>query len=89
MKILKKCHEALPDHGKVVIMEMIPTELPENDAIAKNTSQVDIHMMIFTRGGRERTAKEFHMMGRKAGFASSELICRADLYGVIELYKKM
>ncbi|WOH01862.1 hypothetical protein DCAR_0521248 [Daucus carota subsp. sativus] len=89
VKILKKCHEALPDHGKVVIMEMIPTELPENDAIAKNTSQVDIHMMIFTRGGRERTAKEFHMMGRKAGFASSELICRADLYGVIELYKKM
>ncbi|KAK1388020.1 hypothetical protein POM88_016198 [Heracleum sosnowskyi] len=46
VKILKKCHEALPDYSKVVIMEMMPTELPENDFMGKNRSQLDIHMMI-------------------------------------------
>nr|BDC79574.1 hypothetical plant O-methyltransferase [Anthriscus sylvestris] len=89
VKILKKCYEALPDSGKVVIMEMIHSELPENDVIAKNTSQVDIRMMVLTHGGKERTAKEFEMLGKEAGFASSKYICRADLYGVVELYKKM
>nr|AAR24095.1 caffeic acid O-methyltransferase-like protein [Ammi majus] len=89
VKILKTCHEALPDHGKVVIIEMMPAELPENDVQAKNISQVDIRMLIYTHGGRERTAEEFQMLGKEAGFASSKFICGADLYGVVELYKKM
>ncbi|XP_017242006.1 trans-anol O-methyltransferase 1 [Daucus carota subsp. sativus] len=88
VKILKKCYEAIPDYGKVVIIEMIHSELPETDVIAKNTSQVDIRMMVVTHGGKERTAKEFQMLGKEAGFASSRYICGADLYGVVELYKK-
>ncbi|KAL8092872.1 trans-anol O-methyltransferase 1-like [Apium graveolens] len=89
VKILKKCYEALPDSGKVVIIEMIHSELPEEDVIAKNTSQVDIYMMLVTHGGRERNAEEFQMLGKEAGFASSKYICAADLYGVVELYKKL
>lgn len=89
VKILKKSYEALPDSGKVVIMEMIYTELPEIDVIGKNTSQMDVGMMIVTQGGKERTAKEFQMLGKEAGFASSKYICGADLYGVVELYKKI
>ncbi|KAK1390298.1 putative plant O-methyltransferase [Heracleum sosnowskyi] len=89
VKILKKCYEALPDSGKVVIMEMIHSELPGNDVIAKNTSQVDIRMMVLMHGGKERTVKEFQMLGKEAGFASSKYICGADLYGVVELYKKI
>ncbi|KAK1351269.1 putative plant O-methyltransferase [Heracleum sosnowskyi] len=88
VKILRKCHEALPDNGKVVIIEMTPAELPENDVHAKNITQVDIRMMIYTPGGRERTAEEYQMLGKEAGFASSKFICGADLYGVVELYKK-
>lgn len=68
-------------------MEMMLTELPENDVIAKNTSQLDVHMMTITHGGRERTTKEFQMLGKEAGFASSKYICGAGLYGVVELYK--
>ncbi|KAL8092873.1 trans-anol O-methyltransferase 1-like [Apium graveolens] len=89
VKILKKCHEALPDSGKVVIIDMIHSELPAKDVIAKNTSQVDIRMMVVTHGGRERTTKEFQMLGKEAGFASCKHICGADLYGVVELYKKL
>ena len=87
VKILKKCYEAIPDYGKVVIMEMIPPEMPEDNVIAKNTSQVDIRMMLYTFGGRERTVREFQMLGKEAGFASSQYVCGADLYGVVELYK--
>lgn len=68
-------------------MEMILTELPENDVVGKNRSQLDIHMMIITHGGRERTAREFQMLGKEAGFTSSKYICGEDLYGVVELYK--
>lgn len=87
VKILEKCYEAIPDYGKVVIIEMIHSELPENDVIAKSTSQMDIRLMVVTHGGRERTVKEFQMLGKEAGFASSTYICGADLYGVVELYK--
>ncbi|XP_074364950.1 trans-anol O-methyltransferase 1-like [Apium graveolens] len=87
VKILRKCYEALPDYGKVVIMEMILTELPENNVVGKNRSQLDIHMMIITHGGRERTAREFQMLGKEAGFVSAKYICGADLYGAVELYK--
>ncbi|KAL1825670.1 trans-anol O-methyltransferase 1 [Daucus carota subsp. sativus] len=89
VKILKKCYEAIPDHGKVVIMEMILTEMPEDNVIAKNTSQVDIRMMLYTSGGKERTVREFQMLGKEAGFAGSKYACGADLYGVVELFKKM
>ena len=89
MKILKKCYEAIPDHGKVVIIEMILSEMPEDNVIAKNASQVDIRMMLYTSGGRERTVREFQMLGKEAGFAGSKYACGADLYGVVELFKKM
>ncbi|KAK1385924.1 Flavone 3'-O-methyltransferase 1 [Heracleum sosnowskyi] len=88
VKILKNCYQALPDSGKVVIIEMIHSELPGNDVIAKNTSQVDMLEMLLTHGGKQRTAIEFQMLGKEAGFASSKYICGADLYGVVELYKK-
>nr|B8RCD3.1 RecName: Full=Trans-anol O-methyltransferase 1; Short=T-anol O-methyltransferase 1; AltName: Full=T-anol/isoeugenol O-methyltransferase 1; Short=PaAIMT1 [Pimpinella anisum]ACL13527.1 SAM:t-anol/isoeugenol O-methyltransferase [Pimpinella anisum] len=88
VKILKKCYEAIPDHGKVVIIEMIQTEMPEDDIIAKNISEMDIRMLLYTPGGKERTVNEFLMLGKQAGFPSSKYICGADLYGVVELYKK-
>lgn len=66
---------------------MMHSELPEHDVIAKSTPQVDILMMVITPGGKERTAKEFQMLGKEAGFASSKYICGPDIFGVVELYK--
>nr|BAO79383.1 hypothetical plant O-methyltransferase [Anthriscus sylvestris] len=90
VKILKKCHEALPDSGKVVIMEMILAELTGNeDAIAQNKFQMDIGMLILCQGGKERSAKEFQKLAVEAGFAGAALVCEDGLYGVVECYKNM
>ncbi|KAK1371937.1 Caffeic acid 3-O-methyltransferase [Heracleum sosnowskyi] len=90
VKILKKCHEALPYSGKVVIMEMILAELTGNeDIVAKNTFQMDVGMMLQFKGGKERSAKEFEKLAIEAGFQGTALVCVEGLYGVVECYKKM
>lgn len=91
LKILKKCHEALPYSGKVVIIEMILAELMGNDdIIAKNAFQMDVGMLLQFQGGKERSAKEFEKLAIEAGFVGrSALVCKEGLYGVVECYKNM
>lgn len=89
MKILKNCYEALPESGKVVVIDMVLVDFPENDLVSKCVAQLDIAMLMVTHGGKERTEGEFGALARAAGFAAYKFICGADLFGVIELYKKM
>lgn len=89
LKILKNCYEALPESGKVVVIDMVLVDFPENDLVSKCVAQLDIGMLMVTHGGKERTEGEFGALAIAAGFAAYKFICHADLFGVIELYKKM
>ncbi|XP_064979908.1 flavone O-methyltransferase 1-like [Musa acuminata AAA Group] len=69
LKILKNCWEALPQNGKVIVVESIVPVLPKPTPEAQNVCLVDIVMLTANPGGRERTEEEFQELAREAGFS--------------------
>ncbi|OIW01445.1 hypothetical protein TanjilG_30919 [Lupinus angustifolius] len=71
--ILKKCYKALPENGKVIILDMImPEEIDSSDA-TKYVSIIDNTMFILA-GGKERTEKEFEKLCEESGFSRSVVV---------------
>lgn len=66
-RILKNCWKALPEEGKVIVVEYLLPVIPEPDSRSQGIFPLDIGMMIHT-GGRERTQEEFEAMAKEAGF---------------------
>nr|WKU83439.1 corynanthe 9-O-methyltransferase [Hamelia patens] len=87
LKLLKNCYNALPEHGKVIVIEMILPTSPENDLLSRAVFFVDIMMLALTSGGRERTLKEFDALAKGAGFIACKLVCQTFGYGILEFYK--
>lgn len=88
LKLLKNCYKALPDNGKVIILESILPLAPETNLTAKSIFQLDMLMLAYNPGGKERTEKELEKLAKEAGFASLNLVCSAYGYWVMECHKK-
>jgi len=87
LEILSSCHKALPSNGKVIIVDFLSPEDLEATNASKMISIVD-NMMFITAGGKERTSKEFKILGNQSGFSKVKVVCRAfSILGVMELYK--
>lgn len=67
-KLLKNCWEALPDNGKVIVVECILPVVPEPSLAAQAVCLVDLIMLAHNPGGKERTREEFESLAKKAGF---------------------
>ncbi|KAH7862771.1 hypothetical protein Vadar_009268 [Vaccinium darrowii] len=90
LKLLKNCWNALPESGKVIIVESILSENPQdNDPISRIGFTVDMITWTMNPRGKERTEKEFEALAKAAGFAAWKPICRAASNWVIEFYKKL
>ncbi|KAK6931671.1 Plant methyltransferase dimerization [Dillenia turbinata] len=89
LKLLTNCYDALPEYGKVIVVESVAPEYPQSDVFSKYLFQIDMGMLCLHPVGKERTWKEFESLARGAGFASSKLICRAYTHWIIEFYKVM
>uniref|UniRef100_A0A3Q7H4X1 O-methyltransferase C-terminal domain-containing protein n=1 Tax=Solanum lycopersicum TaxID=4081 RepID=A0A3Q7H4X1_SOLLC len=87
VKILKYCWRALPNDGKVVVIEQIQPEYPETNLLSKHLFTLDISMMIMFHGGKERTKQQFEDLAKQAGFTSIKVVARAYYSWLIELYK--
>ncbi|URD76217.1 caffeic acid [Musa troglodytarum] len=61
-KILKNCWEALPEKGKVIVVECV---------LPVGVFHVDLIMLAHNPGGKERTEEEFHGLAKRAGFSGS------------------
>ncbi|KAK9115015.1 hypothetical protein Syun_021812 [Stephania yunnanensis] len=83
--ILKNCYKALPNDGKVVILDMIVPEVPDPNSVAKEVYSMDIMMLVY--GGKERTKQDFDALAKEAGFLGAKFICPAFNFWVIELNK--
>ncbi|KAJ3690541.1 hypothetical protein LUZ61_019705 [Rhynchospora tenuis] len=68
-KILKNCYKALPDNGKVIILDAIVPVYPDSSHIARCVSHVDLIMLANNPGGKERTEQEFRSLAKDAGFS--------------------
>ncbi len=62
--ILKNCHCAMPETGKLLVVERLIS--PGNEPSPANFG--DIAMLLMTNGGRERTEAEFRELFASAGF---------------------
>ncbi|XP_056173968.1 flavone 3'-O-methyltransferase OMT2-like [Syzygium oleosum] len=87
IKILKNCYYALPDNGKVMVVNLVIPEVPEANLAAQSLYQ----MFVFTRSvnpmGKERTVKEFETIAKEAGFCSIRVAYSAHNFSLVELYK--
>ncbi|KAJ3690539.1 hypothetical protein LUZ61_019703 [Rhynchospora tenuis] len=66
-KILNNCYRALPENGKVIMLDFILPETP--DATARGAFDSDLIMLVNNPGGKERTEKEFRSLVESAGFS--------------------
>ncbi|KAF7081904.1 hypothetical protein CFC21_085809 [Triticum aestivum] len=68
--LLKNCYDALPAHGKVVLVECILPVNPEATPEAQGGFHLDMIMLAHNPGGRERYEREFEALAKGAGFGA-------------------
>jgi hypothetical protein len=77
--ILKNCHRALPEKGKLILVEAV---VPSGNEF-HFSKFIDLNMLIMT-GGRERTEEEFRELYQAAGFKLTRLVPTESPFSVIE-----
>ncbi|KAG7994849.1 hypothetical protein I3843_01G079500 [Carya illinoinensis] len=75
LKLLKNCYTAIPNDGKVIVVEAFLSMMPEVSTCMKRNSQLDVLMMAQHLGGKERTKQEFEALATKAGFKGFRYEC--------------
>ncbi|EEF42078.1 caffeic acid 3-O-methyltransferase [Ricinus communis] len=88
LKLLKKCWEALPNNGKVIVVESILPVAPEKIVSSHIVFEQDLFMLAQTAGGKERTQKEFEVLALRSGFSCCQVICCAYNSWVMEFHKR-
>ncbi|KAJ8748534.1 hypothetical protein K2173_003434 [Erythroxylum novogranatense] len=86
-KLLQNCYKAIPENGKVIVVEGILPVVAETSATDKCLTQMDLLMMTQSLGGKERTKHEFLALATRAGFAGVEFKCFVSNYWVMEFFK--
>ncbi|KAH9606560.1 hypothetical protein KSS87_009138 [Heliosperma pusillum] len=87
VKVLRNCYKAVPEDGKLIIIESLMTTQPETTVVAKAIRQMDVYMMTKNPGGKERALHEFIALATAAGFASVKVRCQVGQLWVMEFYK--
>jgi cyclopropane fatty-acyl-phospholipid synthase-like methyltransferase len=77
--ILKNCHRALPENGKLILVEAVVPESSEPHF----SKFIDLNMLIMT-GGRERTEAEFRRLYEDSGFKLTRVVPTESPFSVIE-----
>ena len=77
--ILKNCHRALPENGKLILVEAVVPASNEPHF----SKFIDLNMLVMT-GGRERTEAEFRALYKAAGFRLTRVVPTDSPFSVIE-----
>ncbi|MDZ8188391.1 MAG: methyltransferase [Nostoc sp. ChiSLP02] len=80
--ILKNCHQAMPDRGKLLLVENI---IPPGNEPAP-AKFIDLLMLVMV-GGRERTEAEYRAFLRSNGFELTRIIPTPSMVNIIEAVK--
>ncbi|XP_059656529.1 (S)-scoulerine 9-O-methyltransferase-like [Cornus florida] len=88
INLLRNCWKALPDVGKVIVIEFVIPQLLQNDAETMNAISSDFHMMISTTGGKERTTAEYIALAKVEGFTETKIIPISQGLHVLEFIKR-
>lgn len=77
--IMKNCHLALPESGKLILVEAV---VPPGDEM-HFAKFIDLNMLVMT-GGRERTEAEFRQLYEASGFRLERVVPTESPFSVIE-----
>ena len=77
--ILRNCHRALPEKGKLILVEAV---VPAGNE-PHFSKFIDLNMLVMT-GGRERTEEEFRVLYDAAGFRLTRVVPTDSPFSVIE-----
>ncbi|KAM1209308.1 hypothetical protein ACFX2I_014963 [Malus domestica] len=89
LMILKNCYEALPDNGKVIVVDMVIQEAPGTSFSAKSLFLFDVYLMNTNVMGKERTERELQSLAKAAGFSDIRVACSDFTFSVVELLRNM
>ncbi|KAK7401316.1 hypothetical protein VNO78_12698 [Psophocarpus tetragonolobus] len=78
LKILRNCYNALPQNGKLILVETIMSEEIHSTEAAKVVVGSD---NIMLDGGLEKTQKEFESLCKRSGFSDFQVV-GSVLYGI-------
>ncbi|XVF33073.1 hypothetical protein REPUB_Repub17cG0136800 [Reevesia pubescens] len=87
LRLLKNCYKAIPNNGKVIVVEQIIPAIPETTISEKAIFQGDVLMMTQSTGGKERTKEEFMALATEVGFTSVKFACFVCDCWIMEFYK--
>ncbi|KAE8682965.1 Caffeic acid 3-O-methyltransferase [Hibiscus syriacus] len=87
VKLLKNCYNAIPDDGKVIVVDVVVSTVPEANSYSRYTTQMDVLMMAISPGGKERTKPEFESLATKAGFSGIRYECFVCNFWIMEFFK--
>ncbi|KAJ7529531.1 hypothetical protein O6H91_15G055400 [Diphasiastrum complanatum] len=85
-KILSNCYRALPEKGKVIIIDIVLDPSEEADPYSNIRNSFDLVMIAHTNG-MERTREEWHNLLTKSDFPSYKIFQIPNLQFIIEAYK--
>jgi len=78
--ILKQCHRAMVDNGRVLVVEQVIP--PGNDPFVGKL--LDVNMLVMCPGGKERTSEEFRDLFAKSGFKMTRIVPTQGIVSVVE-----
>ncbi|KAJ7279243.1 hypothetical protein O6H91_11G083800 [Diphasiastrum complanatum] len=87
IKILRNCYRALPETGKVIVIDIVLDPSKKTDPYSNVRYSFDLLMFAHTNGGLERTREEWHNLLTRAGFQSYKIVPIPNLQFMIEAYK--
>ncbi len=77
--IMKNCHRALPENGKMILIEAVVPATSEPHF----SKFIDLNMLVMT-GGRERTEEEFRKLYEVSGFRLTRIVPTESPFSVVE-----
>ncbi|GLJ31835.1 hypothetical protein SUGI_0640580 [Cryptomeria japonica] len=92
VRVLKRCYEAIPKNGKVIIVDALIVEGKREEDNKEELQrgvglEFDMGMMLFCTGGKERSEMEFKQIISKAGFKSYTIFKLPSIQTIIEVSK--
>lgn len=87
LMILKNCYRALPENGKVIVVEMAIPETPDSGKTTKSMAHMDLVMMTINPGGRERSKADYMALAKQAGFSGTTFEHCFSVFSVMEFIK--
>jgi orsellinic acid C2-O-methyltransferase len=81
--ILKNCREAMPEHGKLLIVEGVYPARIDQSLAGRGAAANDVNMLVST-GGRQRSEDEFRELFAAAGMRLTRVVPTSARVCVIE-----